>query len=162
MENHIVNNIILSRSLNFNLYDEKILQEIIKEEQEKEALASKINSVLTGNLKGYGAFIVKKSENLNVDPILATSIILVETGCLNNCSKLVQICNNVGGMKGTGCGSYAKFNSLEYGISTFLTNLAKNYYQKGLTTPKLMNKKYAQNENWHKDVIYYMNLIQAK
>lgn len=162
METHIVNEIILSRSLNFNLYDEKILQEIIAEEEKDTVLIRKINSVLTGDLKGYGSFIVEKSKALNIDPVLATSIILVETGCISNCSKLVQICNNVGGIKGKGCGSYAKFKSLEYGINSFLTNLAKNYYQKGLNTPKLINKKYAQNKNWHKNVIYYMNLIQAK
>mgnify|MGYP002511620479 CR=1 FL=1 len=37
---------------------------------------------------------------------LAVAIVLHETGCKWTCSKLVRECNNVGGMKGSGCGSY--------------------------------------------------------
>ncbi len=66
-------------------------------------------------------------------------------------------------MKGTpGCGGgpYKKFKTLEQGINAFYKNLSKNYYQKGLTTPETIGKKYAESESWPTRIHYYMNMIE--
>lgn len=166
IENHIVNNLAFTSILSFNNYEIEIIEEdeeeeIVYEDLTLTMLSDKLDKVLSSNLKDYGSIIASLSLEKEVDPMVATSIILVETGCLSKCSSLVRQCNNVGGMKGTGCGNYAKFSSLEAGINSFITNLSKNYYQKGLNTPELINRKYASNPNWYKNVYYYMNLIKA-
>lgn len=87
---------------------------------------------------------------------------LLETGCKWTCSGLVQKCNNVGGQKGTGCGSYAYFNSLDEGIMAFIDNLNRNYISYGLTTPEEINPKYAEDTNWSKNVNKYIEIIRAQ
>ena len=155
--NYIVNSIAFesgipkSRFDDIPIYDGLSLNEI----------GSKIDKVLNSNLKGYGKTIAALAIEKDVDPYIAASIILVETGCKWNCSYLTKNCNNVGGMKGSGCGSYAAFSDLDVGLDAFIRNLARNYYAYGLNTPELMNRKYAENPNWHKDVNYYINLIKA-
>lgn len=127
-------------------------------------LSEKLDKNLNSTLKGYGKTFAKYSLEYEVDPYVATSIVLLETGCKWNCSKLVRKCNNIGGMKGKNkCSgsAYAKFESLDAGIEAFFKNLSNNYYKKGLTTPKQMNKKYAENPNWYKTVEYYVNEIKS-
>ena len=123
-------------------------------------LATKIDDVLNSTLEGYGQKIVSLSLEKEVDPVVATSIILVETGCKWTCSSLVRNANNVGGMKSSN-GRYATFTTLEDGLEAFITNLSNNYYKKGLTTPEQINTKYATNPNWHDDVYYYMEAIMS-
>ena len=151
-----IDNILLNSSIPVNNYEQVVYEDLTFNE-----LALKINNVLNSNLKGYAETIIETSLNYEVDPVVATSIILVETGCKWNCSYLTRVCNNVGGMKGKGCGSYQKFDSLKSGIESFVKNLSRNYYQKGLTTPEEINKKYAENPTWYQDVYYYINEIKA-
>ena len=99
---------------------------------------------------------------MGVDPYMATAIILHETGCTWGCSYLVNACNNVGGQKGSGCGAYAYFNSLDEGIMAFINNLSRNYIDYGLTTPELINPKYAEDPNWAKNVNKYIEQIKAQ
>ncbi|MCM1052604.1 MAG: glucosaminidase domain-containing protein [Ruminococcus sp.] len=157
IENHVENSLIYTKILSYNVYEE----EIVYQDLTLSKLEDKLNNVLSSTLKDYGRTIAESSLEQEVDPLVATSIILVETGCTYNCSYLVKHCNNVGGMKGKGCGAYAKFSNLEEGINAFITNLSKNYYKKGLNTPELINKKYASNPSWYKNVYHYMNLIKA-
>ena len=42
-----------------------------------------------------------------------------------------------------------------------MNNLKKNYYDKGLTTPEAMNKKYAASQTWAQKVHHYINKIKA-
>ena len=93
---------------------------------------------------------------------MATAIILHETGCKWGCSRLVRECNNVGGQKGKGCGSYSYFNSLDEGIKAFIDNLERNYISHGLTTPEKINPKYAEDPNWAKNVNKYIENIKAQ
>ncbi len=154
--NYIKNNIYES-NIPKSRYEELIVYEGLTLKE----LSNKINNVLNSTLDGYGTNIASIALEYEVDPLVATGIILVETGCKWNCSYLTKHCNNIGGMKGTGCGSYASFKDLDTGLNAFIRNLANNYYAYGLTTPELMNKKYAENPNWYKDVNYYINLIKA-
>lgn len=122
-------------------------------------LVAKLELSLNSNLKGYGMSFAKYSIEYGVDPYLALAISLHETGCTWNCSSLVRKCNNVGGMKGSGCGSYASFASLDEGIEAMIRNLANNYIKKGLTTPESIGKKYAASTVWPEKITNYMNKI---
>ena len=134
------------------VYDGKTLEE----------LALTLNKSLNSNISGKGELIASYSLEHNVDPYMATAIILQETGCKWNCSRLVRECNNVGGQKGSGCGSYSYFNSLDEGIKAFIDNLERNYINYGLTTPEQINPKYAEDPNWSKNVNKYIENIKAQ
>ncbi len=127
-------------------------------------LTNKLNRVLKGKLANYGYVYASKSLEYGVDPYVAVSISLLETGCNNgSCSSLVNNCNNVGGMKGSpGCGggSFKRFSNLDEGINQFLKNLGENYYAVGLDTPEKMNPKYAESTEWARKVNNYINYIR--
>lgn len=128
-------------------------------------LAEKLNRSLKSTLSGTGMSFAKYAMDMNIDPYLAVAIVLHETGCNNGtCSKQVRQCYNVGGMKGgPSCNgtSYKKFDSLDDGIYSFMYNLKTNYYDKGLTTPEQMNKKYAASKAWAGKIHHYINKIKA-
>ncbi len=129
-----------------------------------EELTAKINRTLKSNLAGTGNLFVKYAMANNVDPYLAVAITLLETGCNYRCSAQVSQCNNVGGMKGAGScqgTSYASFPTLEQGIEAFIVNIKKNYYDFGLNTPELMNRKYAASNTWAMKVNNYIASIKA-
>ena len=73
---------------------------------------------------------------------------------------MVNICNNVGGQKGSGCGSYQAFPTLDDGIMSFVDNLNKNYFNKGLTTPETIGPKYAASPKWSFKVNNYISKIK--
>ena len=161
--------------------EEKKQQEVqkIKEEEEKkkklaqekakkvydgltlDQLAAKLNRVLKGKLSGKGYLIASYSLQKGVDPYIATGIMLLETGCNWNCSRITTQCNNVGGMKGKGCGAYQSFSTIDVGITKFIDNLSKNYFSKGLNTPEKMNKKYAESKTWAQKVNAYVKKIKS-
>ena len=124
------------------IIDESIDEEVLVEEDPivydgmtLEELSNQLNKSLSSTISGKGYLIASYSLEKGVDPYMATAIMLQETGCKWGCSRLVRECNNVGGQKGSGCGSYSYFNSLEEGIMAFIDNLERNYISYGLTTP---------------------------
>ena len=126
-------------------------------------LVAKLNRSLNSTLAGKGDSFAKYATELGIDPYLAVAIVLHETGCNGTCSKQVRECYNVGGMKGgPSCNgtSYKKFASLDEGIYSFMYNLKTNYYDKGLTTPEQMNKKYAASKAWARKIHHYINKIK--
>ena len=123
-------------------------------------LADKLNRSLKNELSNKGYLYASYSIEKGVDPYLATAISLEETGCNYNCSNLIKTCNNVGGMKGSGCGSYGYFNSLDEGIKAFIDNISRNYVAYGLTTADTMNPKYAENPAWAHNVNNYITRIK--
>lgn len=138
-----------------------IENEIVYEGKTLDELTSIIEKSLNSTISGKGELITSYSLERGVDPFLATAIILHETGCKWGCSRLVNECNNVGGQKGKGCGSYAYFENLEEGIRKFIDNLYNNYISCGLTTPEEINSKYAEDPNWAKNVSKYIEIIKA-
>ena len=134
------------------VYDGKTLEELIQT----------INNSLNSIISNKGDLIASYSLEKGVDPYMATAIMLHETGCKWNCSRLVRECNNVGGQKGSGCGSYSYFNSLDEGIMAFIDNLERNYISCGLTTPEQINPKYAEDPSWAKKVNKYIEEIKAQ
>ena len=126
-------------------------------------LSAKLDKSLKSNLSGTGIYFAKYSSEMGIDPYLAVAIVLHETGCSWTCSKLVRECNNVGGMKGSpscGGGSYKAFDTLEEGIYGFMNNLKVGYYDKGLTTPEDIGKKYAGSDTWASKINYYIEKIK--
>ena len=83
-----------------------------------------------------------------------------ETGCTWNCSYLAKTCHNVGGMKGSGCGEYAGYDTMEEGIYAFIANIKKNYVDFGLYTADTMNPKYAEDPTWSSKVNKYYDKIK--
>lgn len=154
--------------------EEVVLQNVEQEKQAEtnivydgmslEELTNKLNNNLPSVLSGTGNIYATKAIELGVDPYLAVSITLHETGCTWNCSTLVTQCNNVGGMKGyptCGGGSYKYFPTLEEGIEEYMDNLYNNYVAFGLNTPELMNSKYAESTTWATQVNSYIDKIKV-
>ena len=135
--------------------------EIVYDNLTMEELASKLDRTLKNELAGKGYLYASYSLEKGVDPYLAVAITMEETGCNWNCSNLVKTCNNVGGMKGSGCGSYGYFNTLDDGIKAFIDNIERNYVAYGLTTAEAMNPKYAENPLWSRNVNNYINRIKS-
>lgn len=128
-----------------------------------EELGAKIDRNLKGYISGKGELIASYCIELGVDPYIATAIILHETGCRAKCSKLVQECNNVGGIKGRpscGSGSFKRFDTLDDGIRGFVNNLYKNYYVYGLTTVEQIAPKYCEGNTWAGKINWYINEIK--
>ena len=126
----------------------------------KDELIAKLNRSLTSDLTGYGASFANYAIAYGVDPYLALAITLHETGCTWNCSTLVKECNNVGGMKGSGCGAYGRFDSLDAGIEAMISNLSRNYVSKGLTTPEAIGPRYAMSDTWASKINSYIEQIR--
>ena len=128
-------------------------------------LTEKLNRSLKSTIAGKCDVFASYSLERGVDPYLAVSIMLLETGCNWSCSSLMRKCNNVGGQKGSpSCdgGSYKSYPSLDEGIKGFIDNIADNYYAYGLTTPEAMNKKYAASNMWAIKVNNYISSVKAK
>jgi len=123
-------------------------------------LGAKLDRTLADTLAGKGYLYASYSLEKGVDPYLAVAITMEETGCAWGCSNLVVSCNNVGGMKGSGCGSYSAFPTIDDGIRAFIDNIARNYVAYGLTTAETMNSKYAENPRWASNVNAYITKIK--
>lgn len=126
-------------------------------------LTEKLNKNLKSTLTNTGHYFAEYYVKTGLDPYLAVAIVLQETGCKWTCSKLVRNCNNIGGMKGSpkcNGGSYRKYDTLEAGINGYLDMLYNNYYSKGLTTPELINPKYATSTTWSEKINNYINNIK--
>ena len=125
-----------------------------------EELSAKLDRTLSYDLAGKGHLYASYCLEKGVDPYLAVAISMEETGCKWGCSRLVKTCNNVGGMKGSGCGSYGYFNTIDDGIKAFIDNIERNYVAYGLTTAEAMNPKYAENPMWSRNVNNYIEKIR--
>lgn len=142
----------------------EIKSKIVYDGMTIDQLSAKLEKSMNSNLKGKGALFATESIKLGLDPYLAVAITLQETGCSYDCSSMVKMCNNVGGLKGKpGCngGSYMSFSSLDEGIKSYLKILHKRYYSKGLTTPEKMNASYAASPTWASKVNWYIKKVKA-
>ena len=146
-----------------DLVEEEVVEEqpvIVYDNLTYDELVAKLNNNLNDDLAGKGAVIASKSLELGVDPYMVTAIMLQETGCKWTCSQLVKACNNVGGQKGSGCGSYSYFNTLDEGIEAMISNIYYNYYTRGMTTPETINPVYAESQTWSYNVNRYIEEIR--
>ena len=144
--------------------------EVMKEKEEKVperievfdnlTIEELTDRTLSSDLSGMGYAYANYSVELGVDPYLAVAISMHETGCKWNCSYLTKACNKIGGQKGTGCGSYAAFDTLEEGIYAFVSNIKRNYVDYGLTTAEEMTHNYAEDPGWSSKVNKYIEEIK--
>lgn len=125
-----------------------------------EELIDKLNRNLSSDLSNMGYAYANYSIELGVDPYLAVAVSMHETGCTWNCSYLAKTCHNVGGQKGSGCGEYAAFDTMEDGIYAFIANIKRNYVDYGLMTADEMNPKYAEDPTWSMKVNNYIEKIK--
>lgn len=129
-----------------------------------EELSAKLNRHLGNDIiAGKGQLIAAESLNRGVDPIVATSIILHETGCGSNCSNLARYCYNFGGQKGSpGCngGSFKQFDSIDEGLVGMISNLQRNYYSLGLDTVEKIAPKYCEGNTWAGKINWFVNKIR--
>ena len=128
-------------------------------------LSEKLNRSMKDTLSGKGELLASYSLEKGVDPYIALSIILLESGCNSGrCSGLTRNCYNFGGQKGSpSCngGPYKAFSSVDDGLKGFIDNLS-GYYAKGLNTPEKMNSRYAESSTWAMKVRNYEKSIRAK
>ena len=127
-----------------------------------EEVAAQINKSLKNDIYNKGMVIASKSIELGVDPFVAASIILHETGCgQSQCSRLARECYNFGGQKGSGCGAYKRYYSIDEGIEGMINNLYKNYYAMGLNTVEAIGPKYAESNTWVSKINWYVNKLKT-
>lgn len=127
-----------------------------------EELADKLNRSLAAEISGKGYVIASKCIELGVDPYVATAIILHETGCgQGSCSHIARECYNFGGQKGSGCGAYQRFSSIDDGLNGMISNLYRNFYAKGLTTVETIGPRYAESGTWVSKINGYVARIRA-
>lgn len=139
-----------------------LLREEVYEGMTLEEVADQLNKSLKNDIAGQGMFIASKSIELGVDPFVATAIILHETGCgQNSCSRIARTCYNFGGQKGSGCGAYQKYSSVEEGLNGMISNLYRNYYAKGLTTVESIGPRYAESGEWIGKINGYVSRIKS-
>ena len=128
-------------------------------------LTDKLNRSLNSYMKNTGYFFADYTRKTGLDPYLAVSIVLLESGCKWSCSYLTVKCNNIGGLKGSpSCngGSYRRYDTLEEGINGYLDIIYNNYYLKGMRTADQMASKYAESSTWSEKVNNYINEIKSK
>lgn len=126
-----------------------------------EEIADQLNKSLKNDISGKGMVIANKCVELGVNPYVATAIIMHETGCgQNQCSNIARNCYNFGGQKGSGCGAYKKYNSVDEGLEGMISNLYRNYYSRGLVTVETIGPKYAESDTWVSKINWYVNKIK--
>lgn len=132
--------------------------EIVFDGLNKEELTSRLNKNLYDTMSNTGIYFSEYTIKTGLDPYLAVAIINLETGCKWGCSSLVKNNYNIGGLKGSD--GYLSFSTLEEGIDSYLDILYNKYWSQGLTTPELMNPKYAASSEWATKVNNYINAIK--
>lgn len=127
-----------------------------------EELAAKLNRSLKAEISGKGYVIASRCLELGVDPYVATAIILHETGCgQGSCSHIARTCYNFGGQKGSGCGAYQRYGSIDEGLNGMINNLYRNFYSRGLTTIDSIAPRYAESPTWPAKIHGYVARIRA-
>lgn len=149
----------INKKMNVNV-SKTSAKKVVFDNMTIDELSEKLNRSLKNKLSGKGNVIASKCIELGVDPYLTTAIMLHETGCFSRCSRIANECNNFGGQKGSGCGSYKRYSSVDEGIIGMINNLYKNYYSKGLTSVSLIGPKYAESSTWQSMINSYMNKIK--
>ena len=133
-------------------------------------LTNKLNKSLKSYVTNTGYFFARYTKTYGLDPYLAVSILLLETGCGGHkgCSKLAVNCNNFGGITGgkercKAGGRFRKYNSIDEGLQGFMDVIYKNYYSKGDTTPEDMAFRYADGSTtWAGQVQGFYNSVKNK
>ena len=144
--------------LNMNVGEAGVVRIEVFDGKTYEELVNQINKSLGGILAGHADIIVKRSLELGVDPYVAAAIMMHETG--NGTSRIANTCYNFGGQKGSGCGAYKAYPSVDEGLVGIIDNLYRNYYAKGLTTIESIGSRYAEGSEWPSKIHSFVNKIK--
>ncbi|MBQ6497643.1 MAG: glucosaminidase domain-containing protein [Bacilli bacterium] len=125
-----------------------------------EELSKKLDKSLGGILAGHGKTIAEHSLKVGVDPYIVTAIMMHETG--NGTSRIANSCYNFGGQKGSGCGAYKRYGSVDEGLRGMIDNLYNNYYAHGLKTVEAIGPRYAESSSWVGMINWYIGKIKTK
>ena len=148
--------------INMEVAPAGVLREEVYGNMTLEEVANQLNKSLKNEIAGKGMLIASKSIELGVDPFVATAIIMHETGCgQSSCSHIARTCYNFGGQKGSGCGAYQRYGSVDEGLEGMISNLYRNYYAKGLTTVETIGPRYAESSTWVGMINSYVNKIKS-
>ena len=161
-EEEIVEATTLDTDINMEISKASVLREEVYGNMTLDEVAEQLNRSLKNEIAGKGMFIASKSIELGVDPYVATAIIMHETGCgQNSCSNIARTCYNFGGQKGSGCGAYQRYGSVEEGLEGMISNLYRNYYARGLTTVETIGPRYAESGEWIGKINWYVNKLKS-
>ena len=148
--------------INMEVAPAGVLREEVYEGMTLEEVADQLNKSLKNEIAGKGMVIASKSIELGVDPFVAAAIIMHETGCgQNSCSHIARTCYNFGGQKGSGCGAYQRYGSVDEGLEGMISNLYRNYYAKGLTTIESIGPRYAESGEWIGKINWYVGRLKS-
>lgn len=119
-----------------------------------------LDKVLGGKLAGMGATFLKYANMYKVNPAIVAAISMHETG--NGTSRLAREQNNFFGMRKKD-GSWMKFSSPEEGIRRGISNIARNYVNKGKKSLNSMVGVYAEGGgNWVPEISKFYNKITGQ
>lgn len=159
--NNDYNDILLS-DISMNTADSGVYRVEVFDGLTMDELAAKLNRSLKAEISGKGYTIASRCLELGVDPYVATAIILHETGCgQGSCSHIARTCYNFGGQKGSGCGAYQRYGSIDEGLNGMINNLYRNFYARGLTTIDTIAPRYAESPTWPAKIHGYVSRIRA-
>ncbi len=144
--------------LNMNVGEAGVIRIEVFDGKTYDELVNQINKSLGGILAGHADIIVSRSLELGVDPYVAAAIMIHETG--NGTSRIANNCYNFGGQKGSGCGAYKAYSSVNDGLVGMIDNLYKNYYSRGLTTIDTIAPRYAEGSEWPSKIHSFVNKIK--
>ena len=132
----------------------------VYEGKTREEVINQLNKSLGGVLSGKANIIVDKALSLGVDPYVAVAIMVHESA--NGNSRIARNCNNFGGQKGTGCGGWKSYPSVQAGIEGMIQNMYNNYYSKGLNTIDKMASRYAASPAWPAKIHSFVNKLKSR
>ena len=149
-------------NINMEVAPAGLLREEVYEGMTLDEVANQLNKSLKNEIAGKGMLIASKALELGVDPFVATAIIMHETGCgQSSCSHIARTCYNFGGQKGSGCGAYQRYSSVDEGLEGMISNLYRNYYARGLTTVETIGPRYAESSTWVGMINSYVSKIKS-
>lgn len=140
---------------------ESLIMDVLEETAEmyliKQEYYDKITPWMKGNLEGLEMIFIDYALEVGVDPVLAISISLQETG--HGESFLCKTKNNFGGMRYNG--EWLSYETREEGATKFIDLIAK-YTARGMDTPETMVDKYAEgSETWAIAINRFMKKINT-
>lgn len=120
--------------------------------------AEQLNKVLKGKLAGTGEIFLKYANMYKINPAIAAAIAMHESG---GTSRLAKEQNNFFGMRNKN--GWMKFSSVDEGIRRGISNISRNYVNKGKNSLQKMVKDYAEGgKDWIPQTSAFYKQITGK
>lgn len=120
--------------------------------------AEQLNKVLKGKLAGTGEIFLKYANMYKINPAIAAAIAMHESGGTSNLAKTK---NNFFGMRNKN--GWMSFSSVDEGIRRGISNISRNYVNKGKNSLQKMVKDYAEGgKDWIPQTSAFYKQITGK